>query len=606
MLRYDSIKSLFICTFSLTLLLSSIYAHSFLAESLAEQVKSADATATVELINSQARFTEGTIQTHFVFRKIEAIRGIFPAYFEVCAPGGIYNGRFNADSRLPALDIGNSYLINVEIQGKNLSFYNTTSGVSNLATVDLETLKAACADLPIGANLSDYKTLPILIRSVTESGLLEDDNVAYRYTSPDRNEPIPVYADISTRPPGISQKEALTALENALDAWENKSSLLFEIVGTEVFTQSAEEYSSNQEYAIRVQFHDNFNRISNSDSILAFGGSRVIVAAGYGGTVKGRSFNPITDGFVVIDHNKLFLQDASNLEQVLAHELGHVIGLAHSSETANESNSEKAESIMYYLAHPDRRGAILNSYDINTVRKAYPLNTPPYGFDRIMYAVTHYSNTTLTNQQVNQVTLVGYDLQGDALTLQIDSSSSILGKFSNSGSIISYAIDGYYNDSTVDNINSDYYDKLEARFSDGVHLSPFFSVRIVGVRGDSAPFAAPDGIPDSWMTTYFGSAGGSNASSDEDGDGFDNLSEYQLGTNPADANSQFKIIQYTNQSLKWTSQPFTLYQVEASTNLLNWQTIETLGQTNSKATLSTQLPVSQADESIFYRVKRVP
>ena len=182
----------------------------------------------------------------------------------------------------------------------------------------------------------------------------------------------------------------------------------------------------------------------------------------------------------------------------------------------------------------------------------------------------------------------------------------MLGKFSNSGSIISYAIDGYYNDSTVDNINSDYYDKLEARFSDGVHLSPFFSVRIVGVRGDSAPFAAPDGIPDSWMTTYFGSAGGSNASSDEDGDGFDNLSEYQLGTNPADANSQFKIIQYTNQSLKWTSQPFTLYQVEASTNLLNWQTIETLSQTNSKATLSTQLPVSQADESIFYRVKRVP
>ena len=108
------------------------------------------------------------------------------------------------------------------------------------------------------------------------------------------------------------------------------------------------------------------------------------------------------------------------------------------------------------------------------------------------------------------------------------------------------------------------------------------------------------------MTTYFGSAGGSNASSDEDGDGFDNLSEYQLGTNPADANSQFKIIQYTNQYLKWTSQPFTLYQVEASTNLLNWQTIETLNQTNSKATLSTQLPVSQADESIFYRVKRVP
>ena len=108
------------------------------------------------------------------------------------------------------------------------------------------------------------------------------------------------------------------------------------------------------------------------------------------------------------------------------------------------------------------------------------------------------------------------------------------------------------------------------------------------------------------MNNYFGSPGGSTASSDEDGDGFDNLTEYQLGTNPIDANSKFEITQYTNQFLEWTSQPFTLYQVETSTNLLNWQTIETLSQTNNNTSLSTQLPESQADESIFYRVKRVP
>ncbi len=605
MLLNDSKETLFICTLGLAILLESVSAHSFLPESIAEQAESADAIATVELMSSQARFIDGTIHTRFIFRKVEAIRGTFPAYFEVYAPGGIYNGRINADSRLPSLIIGNSYLINLEIQAERLSFYNYTAGVYDLAIVDLQALKAACANLPSGANLSNFETMPMLTRAVTESGLMEDDNVAYRYTSPDRNEPIPVYADISTRPSGISQTEALTALENALKAWENNSSLLFEIIGTEIFTQSAEDYSSNEDYAIRVQFHDNFNSISSSTT-LAFGGPWYLNAPGYGGTVDGKSFNPITDGFVVLDHTKLYFQDIRNLERVLAHEIGHVIGLDHSSETANESDNEKADAIMYYLARSDRRGATLNTYDINTVRKAYPLNTPPYGFDRIMYAVTHYNNTTLTNQQVNQVTLLGNDRQGDALSLQIDSSSSINGSFSNSGSIISYTTDGYYFDSTVDNINSDSYDKLEARFSDGIHLSPFFSVRIVGFRGDSRPFAAPDGVPDSWMTNYFGSAGGSNASSDEDGDGLDNLTEYQIGTDPTDANSRFKVTQYTNQSLEWTSQPFTTYQVEASTNLLNWQTIETLSQTNNNTTLSTPLPRSQADESIFYRVKRVP
>ena len=606
MLRYEYRKSLLICTLGLALLLKHMGAHSFLPESIAEQAESADAIATVELMSSQARFLEGTIQTRFIFRKVEAIRGTFPTYFEVYAPGGIYDGRINADSRLPSLIIGNSYLVNLEIQAEKLSFYNYSAGIYDLAVVDLEALKTACAALPSGADISDFETMPMSTRAVTESGLMEDGNVAFRYTSPDRNEPIPVYADISTRPSGISQTDALTALENALKVWENNSSLLFEIMGTEIFTQSAEDYSSNEDYAIRVQFHDNFNRISNGSSTLAFGGPWYLNAPGYGGTVDGKSFNPITDGFVVLDHTKLFFQDVSNLERVLAHEIGHVIGLDHSSENVSESDNEKAESIMYYLASSDGREVTLNSYDINTVRKAYPLNTPPYGFDRIIYAVAHNNNTTLTNQQVNQVTLIGNDLQGDSLSLQIDSSSSRYGSFSNSGSIISYATDGYYSDSTVSNINSGYYDELEARFSDGIHLSPFFSVRIVGFRRDSRPFLNPDGIPDSWMNNYFGSPGGSTASSDEDGDGFDNLTEYQLGTNPIDANSKFEITQYTNQFLEWTSQPFTLYQVETSTNLLNWQTIETLNQTNNNTSLSTQLPESQADESIFYRVKRVP
>jgi hypothetical protein len=151
-----------------------------------------------------------------------------------------------------------------------------------------------------------------------------------------------------------------------------------------------------------------------------------------------------------------------------------------------------------------------------------------------------------------------------------------------------------------------YYDRLQARFSDGTHLSPTFTVRIVGFRPDAWPYNAPDGIPDAWMGSYFGSANGSTASADPDGDGYDNLSEYLLGTDPSDAGSAFKLTQLGAQTLEWTAQPYALYKLETSTDLQVWQSAQLLSHDSTATMQSTTVPLAEGQPARFYRVRRVP
>ena len=54
-----------------------------------------------------------------------------------------------------------------------------------------------------------------------------------------------------------------------------------------------------------------------------------------------------------------------------------------------------------------------------------------------------------------------------------------------------------------------------------------------------------DGLPDSWETTYFGTATGANPAIDSDGDGMTNGQEYIAGTDPTNALSYLKIVSLT-------------------------------------------------------------
>src|SRR5262249_41627143 len=121
------------------------------------------------------------------------------------------------------------------------------------------------------------------------------------------------------------------------------------------------------------------------------------------------------------------------------------------------------------------------------------------------------------------------------------------GTFSAVNSNITYTAAGAYPDQPrQDPAGTSYYEIIYARYSDGINASPFARIKVISYYLDSYS----EGIPDSWRTTYFGSPNPSagpkrHANDDFDGDGYTNLQEWLLGSNPADATSNLRITSFT-------------------------------------------------------------
>jgi hypothetical protein len=585
------------------------FAESIQRRSPVSQALAADAVGSAQLLFKRGLEMDGIIHTKFLFRAGESLRGKLPEHFEVLSPGGVLGGQVLRDSRLPSLKEGTDYFLFLKVRNGNLWFYNGTAGARPLVGV-LPIFQARIRALPgEGKDLSSFAVQPrITMASTTATGLIESDGSPMRYVNPDRGELIPVYADVSTLPTGISQDDAISVLQAAIKAWEDNSSFRFKYMGTAVFTQSAETYGYTGSAILRVQFHDNWNHISDGSDTLAIGGSSFSIASGYGGTVSNVQFHPAAYGYVLVNHPKTHLKTKSTLEEVITHELGHALGMAHSSEDPDETDADKLASIMYYLNKGDGTGSLLRAWDITTIQKAYPItNTPPYGYDRAITAVTVPSSGNLVNFNVNQVAIGGHDLDGDTLSIQTVQNEGQNGVFSVNGTTVTYTPNGYFSDTLVSDTSTQFFDIFYYRITDGTNYSPVYTVRILGFLSDSKPDNAQDGLPDSWMTTHFGSTTGSTDSDDPDGDGQDNLQEFIQGTDPNDSDSNFVLQEFDGTSLNWASQQFGLYIIERSTDLLNWSTFRVRGQgTGTESSLSFSDIEIPASGNMFYRVVRSP
>jgi hypothetical protein len=120
-----------------------------------------------------------------------------------------------------------------------------------------------------------------------------------------------------------------------------------------------------------------------------------------------------------------------------------------------------------------------------------------------------------------------------------------------------------------------------------------------------------DGIDNSWWAFYGISEENRVATLDPDGDGFTNLQESALGTNPMDSSSTFnvKTIERNGNSLTitWSSVSGKKYQVQAATQLnpSSWQDVWEVLTANSG--LSTKTVTVPADASVYFvRVNLVP
>ncbi len=122
----------------------------------------------------------------------------------------------------------------------------------------------------------------------------------------------------------------------------------------------------------RIQFNDPLGEIPNLVSctgVLAVGGFCTTTGSS---TVDGVTYERIDEGDVTMNNGVGACFGATGVAEVLTHELGHTIGLGHSSQNPGEPNPLLADATMFFLAHFDGRGAVLRSDDRAGITAIYP------------------------------------------------------------------------------------------------------------------------------------------------------------------------------------------------------------------------------------------
>lgn len=460
---------------------------------------------------------------------------------------------------------------------------------------------------------------------ITGTGYFENGSIPYRHIVCDTGAPIPCVVDIDPTklPVGIDVNGALGIVQDTLDAWSEVSSLKFKIEGTASLGVAASTILST-DGKIRIQLHDNHGAIPDI-STLGIGGSRISVPSHYaiegsGGTLAGRTFLRLPQGHVVLNHRAPAMANAVNFAEVLTHEIGHALGLTHSSENSAETEPLLKDAAMYYSSHQDGRGADIRGYDEDRIRFGYPLNTPPFSTDRILRAVIATSgnpkaaNAAPTGVGIDRITVTGGDLQGTPVTVALHPTTDP-SMFTLSGNTISYTSPGSYSELlnlTPDQIaNGEYYHRALFSLSDGVNKSALRFFNIIGYHRDSSP---SDGLPNTWLQGFFGvmtvGAVGSahHPLSDPDKDGLDNRTERYLGTSPIDPKSGPARISFNLQTRTLTLDAvrFAPYVIEASSNLGTWNTRTAVTTFNSSASIAIPVTGDAAQKQMFYRARVAP
>ena len=159
----------------------------------------------------------------------------------------------------------------------------------------------------------------------------------------------------------------LNEIQTAAAQWSSAGSTFRYTIGSaNGRSRCASQFLSS--YRVTIAFLDPCGEISNNGGTLAIGGSYFSTTAST--TVNGRSFRLALEGFVINNDSSValqFLRQSGCFHNIQLHELGHVLGLGHSTDPTAimfPSISNACSSGPSGLA-PD---------DIQGIRTIYPLN----------------------------------------------------------------------------------------------------------------------------------------------------------------------------------------------------------------------------------------